>query len=705
MKKWIPILLILMCAVACKFGGGPTVEQELPTITSVEVLDMTLVSGRDVPIVVNNQDGVNVNKYVNVTPVNHNDAVIRSKCLIKAKREGNIDFIVSFFDKEQKVTLKSINESDFINNVPIGILQSPSHFSPYNHMYVQNIKGVVTGTNRYGFAEGFYIQSENPDNFAETSEGIWVNVSGYIKVQPGDRVVLSGAIYEKFIHFKKKSLTTTSICSNASKIQIVGQTNLPDSVKLTERKPPSSFLSSGGNLNSYYSHVFDCHNDGIDFWESLEGMLVEVEKPIVVSPYAYGSFFVLNNEGIDGGDKTNRGGILLRKKDANPEKIGINVIHDRYNNLDKYNVNVGDSFSGNIIAPVGYDWYFKCPMLDVSHVSNLSNIWTTKVDGGLDREETAITNGSDKLTVAAFNINNYYYRNNYYYKMKTKDLAETIGNRLNSPDIIAIAEMMDNNGSYNNGTVSAKMNANKLITHIKKLSGTQYFYIDINPENNQDGGKPGGNIRVGYLYNPARVQLVPNTNGAGDSTEDVEVTNVGGKIGLNHNPVRIIDRAFDKSRKPLLAHFQFNGKDLYLINVHFSSKYKDDAAWGHIQPPHLNSEDKRISQCEAVNDVVDDLLEVDGNANIIVLGDVNDFTWSKPIRALTDTVLESVVDNGLSENERYSYIFMGNSQLLDNIFVSKNLKNNTEVDIVHSYCEFRKQYSDHDPIIASIVLK
>ena len=33
--------------------------------------------------------------------------------------------------------------------------------------------------------------------------------------------------------------------------------------------------------------------------------------------------------------------------------------------------------------------------------------------------------------------------------------------------------------------------------------------------NNDNGGAPGGNIRVGYLYNPERVTLVEGTKGTG----------------------------------------------------------------------------------------------------------------------------------------------------------------------------------------------
>ena len=50
--------------------------------------------------------------------------------------------------------------------------------------------------------------------------------------------------------------------------------------------------------------------------------------------------------------------------------------------------------------------------------------------------------------------------------------------------------------------------------------------------------------------------------------------------------------------------------------------------------------------------------------------------------------------------ERYSYVFDGNSQALDHIMVSGNLRNAAAAagyDILHVNSEFIDQISDHDP--------
>jgi hypothetical protein len=84
------------------------------------------------------------------------------------------------------------------------------------------------------------------------------------------------------------------------------------------------------------TNEFNPSVDGIDFYESLEGMLVTVEAPVAVSATctfsAFSSeFFVLANNGADvaPGDARNaRGGIDLQPEpdnrgDQNPERIQI----------------------------------------------------------------------------------------------------------------------------------------------------------------------------------------------------------------------------------------------------------------------------------------------------------------------------------------------------------------------------------------------
>jgi hypothetical protein len=57
----------------------------------------------------------------------------------------------------------------------------------------------------------------------------------------------------------------------------------------------------------------------------------------------------------------------------------------------------------------------------------------------------------------------------------------------------------------------------------------------------------------------------------------------------------------------------------------------------------------------------------------------------------------------LPERERYSYVFDGNSQVLDQILVSRSLwDRDPKYDVVHVNAEFFDQASDHDPQVVRV---
>jgi uncharacterized protein len=103
---------------------------------------------------------------------------------------------------------------------------------------------------------------------------------------------------------------------------------------------------------------------------------------------------------------------------------------------------------------------------------------------------------------------------------------------------------------------------------------------------------------------------------------------------------------------------------------------------------------------------VDQLVAADPQANVIVLGDINDFEFSQTVELLEGRVLTTLMDT-LPKAERYSYVFEGNSQVLDQILVSNPLLRSFPVDYdpVHVNAEFADQASDHDPQVARLDLR
>ncbi|MGB5593826.1 MAG: hypothetical protein WBM62_07320 [Crocosphaera sp.] len=250
-----------------------------------------------------------------------------------------------------------------------------------------------------------------------------------------------------------------------------------------------------------------------------------------------------------------------------------------------------------------------------------------------------------------------------------------------------------------------------LVDAIAAAGGPEYAFID-NPfiTDGLSGGQPGGNIRTAYLYNPNRVSLV---NGS--------LQTIGSQAA---------GETFNGARLPLVATFDFNGEQVTVVDNHFSSKggsapilgVEQDFAARQEDPTVNGSLDERREQAQAVNDYVDGVLGTDPNANVVVLGDLNEFEFVSPLDILAGTtvsinggqdiatggnaVLTNLINN-IAEDERYSFNFQGNSQQLDHLLVTDGLLPNAEIDIVHVNTEFLdidSRASDHDPVVASFTL-
>jgi uncharacterized protein len=125
-----------------------------------------------------------------------------------------------------------------------------------------------------------------------------------------------------------------------------------------------------------------------------------------------------------------------------------------------------------------------------------------------------------------------------------------------------------------------------------------------------------------------------------------------------------------------------------VIANHFNSKGGDDPLFGRVQPPVRATEEQRHQQAQIVNRFVRDILARSLLANVIVLGDLNDFEFSETLGILQRGALVDRVF-ALPKPERYTYVFEGNSQVLDHILVSPRLLFSTAgYDIVHVNSEF-----------------
>ena len=326
----------------------------------------------------------------------------------------------------------------------------------------------------------------------------------------------------------------------------------------------------------------------------------------------------------------------------------------------------------------------------------------TRVDGGLRREVTRLP-ADYEIVVGTYNVENLDPGDGAAFARH----ADLIVNHLRSPDLLAIEEIQDNDGPTDSGTTDASVTWTMLAAAIRAAGGPAYEFRQIDPVDNEDGGQPGGNIRVGFLFRTDRgLQFVDRPGG--DSTTATAVVATASGPRLSSSPGRVYpqDAAWDDTRKPLAGEFRMHGKKVFVIANHFSSKNGDEPLFGRFQPPARPTETARHAQAEVVNGFVDELLAVDPAANVIVLGDINDFEFSQTVELLEGDALTTLMDT-LPKPERYSYVFEGNSQVLDQILVSGNLLGNFAIDYdpVHVNSEFADQASDHDPQVAKLDLR
>jgi len=169
------------------------------------------------------------------------------------------------------------------------------------------------------------------------------------------------------------------------------------------------------------------------------------------------------------------------------------------------------------------------------------------------------------------------------------------------------------------------------------------------------------------------------------------------------------------SRDPLAAEFTFGDKTIFVIANHFASRGGDHPLFGQWQQPLRSSEKQRHLQAQEVRSFLDPLLGADAQANVVVLGDINDFEFSTTIDMVVGSGPKAVLDlpHTLPVNERYSFVREANSQVLDQILVSKALTlappgaNYPAFDyhIVHANSEFHDQGSDRDPQVVRLAIR
>jgi len=616
----------------------------------------------------------------------------------------------------------NINSLDF-TTVPaatplaISTIQGTGHSSGFIGQLVIT-QGTVTAVD----TNGFYLQDAAGDGNAATSDGIFVFTGSAPTVSVGDAASVTGQVSEFFPGTGRGFLSVTQIDARPAMGGNVVDLGAGAAVAATVIGGPGGLLPPTEDLLA-----------GGLFFEGLEGMLVTLTNPVAVGPTNnFGEIFaVVDNDadpanGLNATGLTSRGTVVVdggdpvlgftntTNGDFNPERIQIDDDSGLLPGFVTPEVDAGAVLQ-SVTGVMSYNF--------ANYEVLATQAYAVAQASPLVKETGTLQGTADRLLVASYNAENLD-PNDAASRFTT--IADEIINRLNTPDIIALQEIQDNDGAVGGAAGSTVTAANvtlqAMVDAIAAAGGPQYAFLD-NPFIGDDtnGGEPGGNIRTAFLYRTDRVDFVDGslaTVGA-DGSAITDPTGNGGQQTDDANP-------FFGSRPPLVATFEFNGQDVTIVNNHFSSKGGSGALLGSEQPPFDASEVQRAAQAQAVNNFVDGLLAQDAQAKVIVAGDLNEFPFEEPIGIVKGTgalanynvppsgpfdatgtfvpggtaVLNDLLDL-LPAGEQYDYVFEGNAQTLDHVLVSNGLIGTAQFDVVRINAEFADQTSDHDPLLAS----
>ena len=557
-----------------------------------------------------------------------------------------------------------------IFDLTIPEIQGDGLFSPFEGEMARTT-GIVTLVTANG--RDMWIQDPIGDGDPTTSDGLFVDDRDRLDPAPqvGDLVMVTAEVEDQ----QFGSALPRTILNNPD----------PDTFTI---------LSSGNPLPSAV-RLLDLPNEsideGIEFWSSLEGMLVFARNgKVVAATSRFGEFaFLTRIDSIRGsGYNLRHRQIFLRELapgviDYNPERILV----DDASIDDAIQTRPGDA----VVSLTGVvDYTFGAYKLQPADW----NIQTNPVP----REPVSRRYGSDGDTViTTFNVENLFDlvlnpdKGNEdagstptpeELNTKLTKLATAIGSEMRLPEIIVTQE------GENEEIVQA------LGDRVNAWYGTNY--VSVGEETSDARG-----IEVGFLYDADRVTLLDYYQLSG---ADVEAA-----YGPN---------SASPGREPLYGVFDIEGEIVHIVGVHFKSKGGDDPPFG-VSFNRITEVQRKL-QAQVVRDFIDsEILSGDPHALVMVAGDMNDFQFGEPGEGPDHTVaIVQGVGGGVplrsllnleQRADRFTFIFDGNSQVLDHVLVSPALWNKVVgVDFLHFNASYPAalgddgstaiRASDHDPI-------
>jgi uncharacterized protein len=536
---------------------------------------------------------------------------------------------------------------------------------------------------------GFFVQEEDSDadNDSTTSEGLFI--ASNLPVTTGDKVHVVGTVSERFNMTRLESVKSVDICASALPLPAVTELSLP----------------------------FDPDSNNPE-WR--EGMLVNFPQSLTVTEnfnlarfgevmVSSGSRLMIPTQVAEPGNAANavKGQNLLNRlviDDGSNKQNPDPVVYPGPNGLNADNtLRIGDTVS-DAIGVLAYD--FSMFRLHPTEAPQFSSSNARPVPPQLP--------GIGSLKVASFNVLNYFNGDGLGGGFPTSRGANTLAefNRQRDKIIAAIVDMdadivglmeIENDGYAAHSAIA------DLVDGLNAVAGSgTYEYID--PGVSRIGTDE---IAVGIIYKSAKAEPVA--------------------------PSAILDNSVDprfldtKSRPVLAQTFldKASNKTLTVAVNHFKSKGSscDDVSDPDTGDGQGNCNLTRTAAAQALADWLTTDPTGSKGRNVMIIGDLNAYAKEDPIAALKTAGYVNLVDKVIGDSAAYSYVFGGESGVLDHALANSRLTKqvkglavwhinadepraldyNVEFKSAGQVTEFYSpdvfRSSDHDPLLVELLVK
>src|SRR5690625_3540587 len=281
----------------------------------------------------------------------------------------------------------TVYEAD--EGIRIHHIQGEGHESPMIRNVVSDVEGIVTYKYDIRGANYFHLQTpeEHYDGNPKTSEGIVVYTGQGEDIDVGDLVEVTGTVDEYYIDgYDDRDQTDLPVTQINARDDRGGDiavkesdVDLPEPVKITSSDIPEEIIGDNGFDD------FEPENYAIDFWESIEGMRVEVAPSKAVAPQEHGDLVVVTEEYET---DTINGGLRLTEDGPNAQSTQFKLYPNEP--ARDFTVKTGDKFTESITGVVNYGFS------NYKVYADLDDLEAAFEEGDTEPQQTSIVKDDEK---------------------------------------------------------------------------------------------------------------------------------------------------------------------------------------------------------------------------------------------------------------------------------------------------------------------